>query len=429
MATTSIWKVKNRIDHVIDYVTDTNKTIGLRQVLSYTTNEEKTLEHQYVSCINCMQNNPYQSMKNTKEMFHDKRKIVCFHGYQSFLEGEVTPELAHQIGVELADKLWDHRFEVVVSTHLNTDNIHNHFVLNATSCVDGKRYCNTKKDLYDLRTVSDDLCRHYGLSVVEKKAYKSKSRQQYYYEKSLESIIKRDIEEAIKVSRTRTNFFNQLELEGYEIINVKNEIGLKHYAHDKVIVLSNLGDEYSLESIINRIVHQQSFSMDKTIYSKKGFNIETYFRKYERKELTGFQKLYIYYQFKLGILPKLNQRKPYYSKELRQAMKQLDNISNETILLCKNNIETLEHLNQYKMPLQEKLSLFESKRLYCRNKIRRCSDGALKEQLKAESKSYTPEIKRLRKEIQSCERIKERSLYLQQFEIENRSRVEKGRTR
>lgn len=429
MATTSLWKVESHMDHVIDYVMDTNKTIGLQQVLDYTTSEEKTMEHQYVTCINCMQNNPYQSMINTKEMFHDKRKIVCFHGYQSFVEGEVTPELAHQIGVELSEKLWGNRFEVVVSTHFNTDNIHNHFVLNATSCVDGKRYCNTKKDLYNMRTVSDDLCRHYGLSVVEEKAYQSKTRPQYYHEKSLENIIKRDIDEAIKVSRTRTTFFNQLELEGYEIINVDNEIGLKHYAHEKVIILSSLGDEYILDNITNKIVNQQNFSMDKTIYSKKDFNIESYFRKYERKELTGFQKLYVYYRFKLGILPKSNQRKPYYSKELRQAMKQLDNISNETILLCNNNIETLEQLNQYKMPLQEQLSLLESKRIQCRNKIRRCPEGTLKEQLKAESKSYTPEINRIRKEIQCCERIKERSLYLQQFEIEIRSRVEKGRTR
>lgn len=429
MATTSIWKVKNRIDHVIDYVTDTNKTIGLQQVINYTTNEEKTLEYQYVSYINCMQNNPYQSMMNTKEMFHDKKKIVCFHGYQSFAEGEVTPGLAHQIGVELAEKLWGDRFEVVVSTHLHTDNIHNHFVLNATSCVDGKRYCNTKKDLYSLRIVSDDLCRNYGLSVVEEKAYQSKTRQQYYHKKSLESIMKRDIDEAIKVSRTKTSFFNQLELEGYEIINVDNEIGLKHYAHDKVIMLSNLGDKYSLENIINRIIHQQNLSMDKTIYSKKGFNIEPYFRKYERKELTGFQKLYIFYQFKLGILPKSNHTKPKYSKELRQAMKQLDHISNETISLCKNNIETLEQLNQYKMPLQEQLSHLENKRLQCRNKIRRCPEGALKEQLKAESKSYTPKIKELRKEIQCCERIKERSLYLKQFELETQAKIEKGRSR
>lgn len=70
-----------------------------------------------------------------------------------------------------------------------------------------------------------------------------------------------------------------------------------------------------------------------------------------------------------------------------------------------------------------------NKRLQCRNKIRRCPDGALKDQLKTESKSYTPEIKRLRKEIQCCERIKKRSLYLQQFEIETQSRIEKGRSR
>lgn len=220
-----------------------------------------------------------------------------------------------------------------------------------------------------------------------------------------------------------------MELEGYEIINVDNEIGLKHYAHDKVIVLSNLGDEYSLENIINRIVHQQNFSMDKTIYSKKGFNIEPHFRKYERKELNGFQKLYIYYQFKLGILPKLNHTRPKYSKELRQAIKQLDYISNETILLCKNNIETLGQLNQHKTALQEQLSHLESKRLQCRNKIRRCPEGTLKEKLKAKSKSYTPKIKELRKEVQSCERIKERSLYLQQFELETQSRIEKGRSR
>ena len=68
-----------------------------------------------------------------------------------------------------------------------------------------------------------------------------------------------------------------MELEGYEIKSVDKEIGLKHYAHDKVIMLSNLGNEYSLENIINRIIHQQNFSMDKTIYSKKGFDIEPYF--------------------------------------------------------------------------------------------------------------------------------------------------------
>ncbi|NBK96825.1 MAG: hypothetical protein EOM50_02175 [Erysipelotrichia bacterium] len=429
MATTALWKVVNRMDHVIDYVIDENKTIELKQVLNYTTNEEKTMEHQYVSCINCMQHNPYQSMINTKEQFHDNKKILCFHGYQSFKENEVTPELAHQIGVELAEKLWGSRFEVVVTTHLNTDNAHNHIVLNATSCIDGKRYCHTKKDLYNLRTVSDDLCRQYGLSVIEEKAYQSKTRQQYYHEKSLEVLMKNDVDETIKVSTTRTNFFNQLQFEGYEIKQVDNDVALKHHAHEQWITLSSLGKDYSKMSIDNKILNQQFPISNKDAYSKKGFDIQPYWQKYKRKELNGLQRLYIHYQFKLGILPRLNNTKPKYSKELRQAIKEMENLSNEIILLCKNNIETFEQLERYQEPLQEQYNDLISKRLQCRNKIRRCPESALKEQLKVEAKSYTPKIQELRKEIQHCEKIKDRSLRMQQFELETQTRVEKGKTR
>ncbi|MEG0361762.1 MAG: relaxase/mobilization nuclease domain-containing protein [Longicatena sp.] len=429
MATTALWKVVSRMDHVIDYVIDENKTIELQQVLNYTTNEEKTMEHQYVSCINCMQHNPYQSMINTKEQFHDNKKILCFHGYQSFAEGEVTPELAHQIGVELAEKLWGSRFEVVVTTHLNTDNIHNHFVLNATSCIDGKRYCHTKKDLYNLRTASDDLCRQYGLSVIEEKAYQSKTRQQYYHKKSLESLIRNDIDEAIKVSTTRTNFFNQLQFEGYEIKQDNTGIALKHHAHEQWIVLSSLGKEYSQVSIDNKILSQQFPISNKDIYSKKGFDIQPYWQKYKSKELKCFLKMYIGYQDRLGILPKLNNKKPKYSKELKLAIKEMDNISDETILLCKNNIETFEQLKQYQEPLEEQYNDLISKRVQCRNKIRRCPESTLKEQLKTEAKSYTPKIQELRKQIQHCEKIKERSLRMQQFELETQTINEKGRTR
>lgn len=105
MATTSIWAIRKRLDHIIDYVSDKEKTIAMASVIDYTTNDVKTIEHEYVTCINCMQDNPYASMKATKEQHHDTSEIVCFHGYQSFAEGEATPELAHQIGVELAEKL------------------------------------------------------------------------------------------------------------------------------------------------------------------------------------------------------------------------------------------------------------------------------------------------------------------------------------
>ena len=152
MATTKLWKFKSRLDRLIDYAI----------------NREKTENKLYVSGINCMPDTAFYEMQNVKKQFFKTKGIECFHGYQSFVTGEVTPEQAHKIGVELAEQLWGKKFQVIVSTHLNTDNIHNHFVLNSVSIIDGKRFCNTKKDYALMRITSDNLCEEYGLSVLKK---------------------------------------------------------------------------------------------------------------------------------------------------------------------------------------------------------------------------------------------------------------------
>lgn len=212
MATTSIWAVKTRLDHLVKYVSNKDKTTLMKSVIDYTTNEEKTMEQQFVSCINCMQNDPYTSMVNTKTLFHDEKDILCYHGYQSFMEGEVTPELAHEIGVKLANEIWGNRFEVIVSTHLNTENIHNHFLVNATACMDGKRYCNTKHDRYMMMHTSNELCRQYNLTVIDEKTRNTKSRGQFRNEQSLREKIKTDIDEIIRTSLTVTQLFNSYNL-------------------------------------------------------------------------------------------------------------------------------------------------------------------------------------------------------------------------
>lgn len=123
MATTGIWSVKSRLDHLVNYVSNPLKT-----VTQYVINEDKTMEKRYVTCINCSFDNPKDSMENTKKHYHDESEILAFHGYQSFEEDEIDADLAHQLGVLLVQKIWGDRFEVVVSTHLDTDNIHNHFL-------------------------------------------------------------------------------------------------------------------------------------------------------------------------------------------------------------------------------------------------------------------------------------------------------------
>ena len=113
MATTSLWAVKSRLYHLVDYVQDSLKTVA-----EYVVNEEKTIDKQYVTYINLPFGNPRKAMENTKKHYNDHSKTLAFHGYQSFVEDEVDTELAHKIGLEFAEKMWGDSFEVIVSTHL-----------------------------------------------------------------------------------------------------------------------------------------------------------------------------------------------------------------------------------------------------------------------------------------------------------------------
>lgn len=411
MATTSLWAVRRRLDHIIEYVVDEKKTIGTATVIAYTTDKDKTLEQKFVTCVNCFQQCPYESMRNTKRLFHDEREIVCYHGYQSFVEGEVTAEKAHQIGVELANKVWGNRFEVVITTHLNTNHIHNHFVVNATSFVDGKRFCNTKKDIATFRFNSDELCRQYGLSVIEQSNHHAKSRRQYQNEKSLRDKVRMDIDDAITISNTETQFFQYLEYEGYEVRISNHHISLKHPNYEKAVRLTSLGDGYSREDIKLRLLnHDVTHAQIPTIYERKSFDITPYYQKYKKKQLTGFQRQYLHFQYMLGIIPK--PRKSKYTKEQREVMRHIDEISNQTILICKYELETIEQLNDCETVLQRKLDELINKRQLCYNKIRRCSNENKVKVYKEVAKSYTPQISKLRKEIKLCNGIRERSIMI-----------------
>ena len=145
MATTKIWKVESRIDNAIKYIKNKDKTkndcyeFGMDK-FENVANADKTEKQFYVTGINCKVENAAKKMELVKIINGKTDKILAFHGEQSFKEGEVTPELAHEIGVRLANEMWGDRFQVVVTTHLNTNHIHNHFVLNSVSFKDGKKY-------------------------------------------------------------------------------------------------------------------------------------------------------------------------------------------------------------------------------------------------------------------------------------------------
>ena len=228
MATTKIWDIQSRLDNVIDYVVNEKKTnadsyYNLHRVVEYVKASYKTEEQLYVTAINCSEDTVLQEMMETKKIFDKEDKILGYHAFQSFCEGEVTPEVAHKIGIKLAEELWGDSFQVVVTTHLNTNHIHNHFVLNSVSFIDGKKYYDNNETYALMRQTSDALCREYGLNVLEEKTTKCKIDYTLFYKQYLKKSnyhtqTKQDIDYAITQSNTYKEFENLMKAMDYELI-------------------------------------------------------------------------------------------------------------------------------------------------------------------------------------------------------------------
>ena len=173
MATTSIWRVNGWLGKVLIYIENPDKTEnpdffekqdmdgkeaqGLSDVIEYAVQQQKTgkavesegetVMRQFVSGVNCSPSTARDEMIAVKKRFGKEDGTVAYHGYQSFAPGEATPELAHEIGLALAKKLWGEKYQVLVATHLDRENhLHNHFVVNTVSFVDGIKYHRTEQD-------------------------------------------------------------------------------------------------------------------------------------------------------------------------------------------------------------------------------------------------------------------------------------------
>ena len=133
MATTKIWAIKDSLSRVVDYASNPEKTTfaDLKQVLLYAENKDKTVDENektmYVTGVNCNRETAFEEMSYIQKKYDKQDGNVAYHAYQSFKTGEVSPEQAHKIGVELAQKMWGEH-QVIVATHFNTGTYHNHFV-------------------------------------------------------------------------------------------------------------------------------------------------------------------------------------------------------------------------------------------------------------------------------------------------------------
>ena len=193
----------------LDYADNPDKTTApeyldedLYAALRYAENDDKTDCKMFVGGINCSAQNAYAEMIAVQRRFGLRGKVVGYHGIQSFREGEVTPEQAFEIGKATARRMWGDKYQVLVTVHLNTDNIHCHFVVNPVSFKDGSKFQNKIGDHKELRKVSDQICREHGLSVLENSKFYSKSKKKEYWvhkagKRTHRDMLRQDVDEAL----------------------------------------------------------------------------------------------------------------------------------------------------------------------------------------------------------------------------------------
>ena len=282
---------------------------GLRDVMDYACQDYKTEKQHYVSGINCSPETARQDMIDTKKQFSKPGGIIAFHAYQSFAPGEVTPELAHEIGMKLAQETWGGRFEVVVATHLDKAHIHNHFVINSVSFKDGYKYYDNNENYDRFRVKSDKLCQQYRLSVIDEPQRGRRPSYDIYLaeqagEPTYRSLVRADIDRVIGESLTDRQFYANLKKMGYDI-KFGKDITVRPQGKERGLKLfRNFGEDYTMSAINRRIlshgIPQRTPPPPEPQPAKrvqfKG-NIQTIQR------MTGFRALYIRYYYLLGGRP------------------------------------------------------------------------------------------------------------------------------
>ena len=443
MATTSIWRVNGWLGKVLIYVENPDKTEnpavfekqgmdgqeaqGLSDVIEDAVRQEKTgriapdeegapVMQRFVSGVNCSPSTARDEMIAVKKRFGKEDGTVAYHGYQSFAPGEATPELAHEIGLALAKKLWGEKYQVLVATHLDKENhLHNHFVLNTVSFVDGIKYHRTEQDYFDMQRESDRLCREYGLSVIENP---QRGKSKHYGEWRAEqegrptylSLIKADVDTAIRQSMTERQFFYRLRQMGYDV-KVGKDITVRplNYPRGRKL-MRNFGEDYSMENIRKRILAQRRPQRE---HRPEPLRCRLHGDLKQAKKVTGFRALYFHYCYLLGVFPQKQNRPPRrVPHALREDLIRAQELTDEARLLSRHRIDTLEQLNDYQSDLKSRLSSITEQRKSLYRQLRTkavMADPAGQEHIRAEISELSAQIKELRREVKLCEDIALRS--------------------
>ena len=410
---------------------------NLEAVINYAKNGEKTENGILVTGVNCLPDIDYNQMKLTKKCYHKEDGRLGYHIIQSFKENEISPEQCNKIGVELANELWGDKYQVLVCTHTNKNNVHNHIILNSVSFVDGSKYHNSNVEIALLKETNDDICRKYGLSVIEtKRALKEKEIAQsrianYNRNSGKMNLIRNDIDEAIKNSNKYQDFVNVLEQKGYYIKKSNNTLSISTpYFNRNIRLARAFGEDYTLDKIKNRIYY-------------KNYEYETYNKIYKTKIYNGvkinsellktssFYRLYVHYLYVLGELPPkihYEEKTAQYYKEINKFHKLVDELD----LISNNNLNTIKDVQYLKMRYLDDIKDLKVEKEKYMKLYNQTNNEADKTILKAKLDNLTEDINKLNPKIQTCRRIisksekeKKEDLIIQERIQDNKERRKK----
>ena len=432
MATTGFWPVKGNLKSVIVYAENPDKTMNpkffdsdLYATLQYAENSNKTDQELFVSGINCSKHNAYAQMVAVKKKFGERGTVVAYHGYQSFKENEVTPKECHEIGIETARKMWGDKYQVVVTTHLDKrHHLHNHFVINSTSFKDGLKFRNKIGDHYELRKISDAICKERGKSVLENAPFYGGEKAAYWLHKqgkqTHRDMLREDIEICLTVATSWDEFRRVLFTMGYEVDYRRFTIKAKDW--ERGVRVEGLG--YTVEGIEKRF-NETYYSghhladWNNFFYARRRyFPLESVRKKLEfgiehgkRPEVIYVNTMFLLIILVFQLLKEVADAM-LISPEMRHAAKDIKQYVADYHFLTDNQIQTTDDLSQSIEETKLKIAKLEEKRSKADNKKRRATTPEDKERYKALRKEITEEITPLRKKLKQAEDILEKSPHL-----------------
>ncbi|MBR6039697.1 MAG: relaxase/mobilization nuclease domain-containing protein [Clostridia bacterium] len=465
MATTGFWPVRGKLKKVLDYADNPDKTTAkeyldedLYQALQYTEQDSKTDEKKYVSGVNCSAAFAYEEMMAIKRKYGERGKVVAYHGYQSFKADELTPEQCHKIGIETAKRMWGKDYQVLVTTHLNTDNLHNHFVVNSVSFRDGKKFRNSIEQHYELREISDAICKEHGLSVLQNAPFRGgQSKGAHWREERGQPThrqqLKQDVEYCLKYSMDWQTFMDQLQAKGYTIDPIR--MSVKADGWQRAVRLDRLG--YTDEAIYERWDQNEAdpefrykYQNHKPHISNSAALITTVVEmKYQKRIRTPWNVLYQQDEYERthppkeprseidkyldGLVYEMNHtndtvtilvdaifailialidlashytREVILSADLRHELQNIRQFESDRAFLKENKLHTHDDLDRDIEQTEARIVALDTKRGKVRNQIRHETDPTVLAENKEQRATITTEITALRNRVKRVKRIR-----------------------